>query len=63
MPNKKCSDLKDPVDREAAGVWVRELDIPDLTTRELSYVTEALDPDLSFDEMADAVMKQRGRKK
>lgn len=63
MPVKKWFNLKDDVDRQAAGQWAEAINVPDLTTRELDYITEKLDPDLDNSQFHEEVMKYRDRNK
>lgn len=59
MPNKIWSNLKDPVDRQAAGEWADALEIPDLTSNEWARAGDLASSGKSHSEIQEEILDRR----
>ncbi len=62
MPNKLWSNLKDTVNKAAAGDWAKDLNIPDLTSSEWARIGD-LGPTYSNNEIRRIILDERAAKK
>ncbi|MEN9476922.1 MAG: hypothetical protein RLZZ298_1001 [Pseudomonadota bacterium] len=62
MPNKLWSNLKDAVNKSAAGDWAKDLSIPDLTSNEWARIGD-LGPTYSNSEIRRIILDERAAKK